>query len=106
MPSPRTTRGATRGTVFRAVARLRIDDARSRLVTHRKNGAIYLAGYAVECQLKYAYCKRRERIYLPAELEVHDWDRLVDEAGLLPDIKCQPEMNNIYSAVSERWGPN
>ncbi len=28
--------------------------------------------YAVECQLKFAYCDRRSRTYLPAHLEIHN----------------------------------
>ncbi len=92
MTVPRTTKGGTRGKVFSVVARLRIKDAECLLANRRNNGAIYLAGYAVECQLKYAYCQRKDSVYLPGNLEVHDWDRLVNEAGLRKDIKAQAKM--------------
>jgi hypothetical protein len=70
------------------------------------NGGIYLAGYAIECHLKFAYCQRREEIYLPPRLEVHDWDKLVDAAGILPDLKQQPPVYAIYSALADKWGPD
>jgi HEPN domain-containing protein len=106
MPAQRIARGGTRGTVYRDVAVLRIEDARSLLQNERRSGAIYLAGYAVECQLKYAYCRRKNSVYLPETLEVHDWERLVDKAGLLKDIKIQSVMDAIYSALVEKWGPS
>jgi hypothetical protein len=81
-------------------------DAQSLLGNGRHHGAIYLAGYAIECHLKFAFCQRRGELYLPARLEAHDWDRLVDAAGLLPDIKQQSTMDAIYSALADKWGPS
>ena len=106
MLAPRIARGGTRGTVYGAVARLRMEDAGSLLSHGRHNGAIYLAGYAIECHLKFAYCQRRDELYLPEHLEVHDWDRLIDAAGLLPDIKQQAAMDAIFSALADKWGPS
>jgi hypothetical protein len=106
MPASHTVKGGTRKTVYRDVARLRNDDAKVLLEKNRRNGAIYLAGYAVECQLKYAYCQRRDLVNLPADLEKHDWDLLVTKAGLLKDIKLQPAMDAIYSGLAGIWGPS
>jgi len=106
MTAPRTTPGKTRKTVYRVVARLRNDDARVLLDNKRNNGAIYLAGYAIECQLKYALCQRKNLLELPEELETHDWDRLVTSAGLLEDIKLQPDIYVVYSALTRVWGPS
>jgi hypothetical protein len=92
--------------VCRDVARLRIEDAASLHDNDRHNGAIYLAGYAVECQLKFAYCRRKGEIYLPENLEVHDWEKLVSAAGLLPNIKGQPAMDAVYSSLVDQWGPS
>ena len=64
--SSRAKTKATRGTVFHDVARDRINDATSLIKANRYNGAIYLAGYAIECHLKYACCDRKEEMYLPA----------------------------------------
>ena len=105
MAARRITKGGTRGTVYREVAQIRLEDAGSLRANGRHNGAIYLAGYAIECQLKFAYCRRKGEIYLPAPLEVHDWDTLVAAAGLLPDIKQQAAMDAIYSALADQWGP-
>ncbi len=105
MPVSRIPKGGTRGTIYREVARLRLDDAETLLDRSRFNGAIYLAGYAVECHLKYAVCDRKNVLYLPATLEVHDWDKLVEAAGLAADIKAQHQISLIYDALAERWGP-
>lgn len=106
MPATRMARGGTRGTVYRDVARLRMGDAESLFSHRRHNGAIYLAGYAIECHLKFAYCQRKDELYLPERLEVHDWDRLIDAAGLLPDIKQQAAMETIYAVLVDKWGPS
>jgi hypothetical protein len=79
---------------------------RSLLANDRYNGAVYLAGYAIECHLKFAFCRRKAELYLPARLEVHDWDKLVNAAGLLLDIKQQATMYAIYSALVDKWGPS
>jgi len=105
MPARRIPPGGTRGTVYRAVARLRQQDALGLLRQRRYNGSIYLAGYAIECHLKFAICHRKEHLYLPAKFEVHDWDRLVNAAGLLPEIKTQRNMAGLYFALVDRWGP-
>lgn len=106
MPASRTPRGGTRGTVYRAIARLRLQDAAALLNSRRYNGSIYLAGYAVECHLKFAFCERKGFTYLPAELEVHNWDALVVAAGLAAEINAQREMSALYSALAESWGPS
>jgi hypothetical protein len=92
--------------VYREIAQVRMGDAGSLFANARHNGAIYLAGYAIECHLKFAYCERRDELYLPERLEVHDWDKIVAAAGLLPDIRQQPAMEAIYSALVDEWGPS
>src|SRR2546428_385041 len=97
--------GGTRGTVFKEVARSRRADAAVLLEHRRYAGAVYLAGYAVECLLKWAVTARRNLIYLPAELEVHDWDTLLGEAGIEPTLHSEPTLSAIYSELVERWAP-
>ncbi len=65
-----------------------------------------MAGYAVECHLKYAACQRCGVTYLPSNLEVHDWDVLVDAGGLFSAIKSQKEVSLLYDALVEMWGPD
>ena len=97
--------GATRGTVFKQVAQVRLGDAGTLLEKKRYAGAIYLAGYAVECLLKWAITRRRAWVYLPAELEIHHLDTLLMEAGLAEDLHNEGVLRVIYAALADRWGP-
>jgi hypothetical protein len=106
MPAPRRSPGGTRGTVYRAIGRLRLEDAAFLLQKERYNGAIYLAGYAIECHLKFAVCDRKDLTYLPSKMEVHDWDTLAAGAGLVSEINGQREVRALYFALAERWGPS
>jgi hypothetical protein len=83
-----------------------MEDAGLLQANRRHNGAIYLAGYAIECHLKFAYCERKNKHHLPADLEVHDWDRLIVAAGLLAEIKQESAMDAIYSDLADHWGPS
>jgi hypothetical protein len=94
-----------RGTVFREVARQRCEDADILFAERRYNGAIYLAGYAIECHLKWAVCDRKEETHLPKNYETHNWDHLVAGAGLRTAIDRQPRMTALYGALAEQWGP-
>src|SRR5437773_6392791 len=105
MPARRIRPGGTRGTVYKEVARLRQQDAMCLLNGRRYTGSVYLAGYAIECHLKFAICRRKEYIHLPAKFEVHDWEQLVTAAGLLPEIKAQRLMAGVYFALADKWGP-
>jgi len=81
----------------------RLGDASCLLRAKRVDGAIYLAGYAIECCLKEAVCIRTGQNHLPAAEEVHSWDRLVDSANLWSAILAQPEVFSLYSSLSEKW---
>jgi HEPN domain-containing protein len=97
--------GGTRGTLYEAVARLRLKDAETLLQEGRREGALYLAGYAIECLLKWAVTRRRNLLRLPQELETHDWDRLLAAAGLKRSLGSEPAIRGLYSELAERWGP-
>src|SRR5437867_1425356 len=97
--------GGTRGSVFREVARIRRDDAAVLFGARRYRGAIYLAGYAVECLLKWAVTQRCGITYLPEELETHRWDTLLPEAGLATSLRANPALRVVYSELAELWGP-
>lgn len=100
------TPGGTRGTLFREVARVRLEDAAVLLEQKRYGGAIYLAGYAVECLLKWAVTERQSCIYLPAEFEVHDLDELLVAAGLHDRLQSTGQLWAVYSDLNEAWGPD
>src|SRR5437773_2147938 len=97
--------GGTRGTVFREIARIRRDDAAILFKARRYRGAIYLAGYAIECLLKWAITTHRQVTYLPADLETHDWDTLLPETGLAVSLRTNASMRAVYSDIAELWGP-
>lgn len=100
-----TQPGGTRGTVFREVAALRLKDAETLLRAKRFQGSLYLAGYAIECLLKFGVTRRQGCVYLPAELETHDLDRLLDAAGLGPALSDFPAMEGTFSGFADQWGP-
>jgi|GEM_PF-902472 len=103
----------TRGTVFQAVARLRAGDSKVLFREGHNHGAIYLAGYAVECQLKYAVCERNELKELPARVKlapnkgerslyVHDWSLLLVAAQLRGYLE---KMESLFWELNDEWGP-
>jgi tRNA U34 5-methylaminomethyl-2-thiouridine-forming methyltransferase MnmC len=71
----------------------------------RYAGAIYLAGYAVECLLKWAITRRQQRIHLPAELEIHSLDTLLLEAGLAEALHREKALRSVFAALADSWGP-
>jgi hypothetical protein len=97
--------GGTRGTRFQAVARIRLQDANVLLEHRRFLGALYLAGYAIECALKWAVTQRQGPAYLPRELEVHKWDDLVQEAGLDRSLKANAPLSAMFTESAELWRP-
>ena len=106
MTRKRTIRpGGSRGTLFESVARLRLEDAAVLLKNGRFSGAIYLAGYGIECLLKSAVTRRRNLIYLPAEFETHDWERLLSEAGLGPRLAEEPAVERSFRQLAGAWAP-
>ena len=57
---------------FRALARLRVADARALLRARRWDGAYYLAGYAIECALKACIARTFQRGDIPEPNRVRD----------------------------------
>src|SRR3989442_1420297 len=98
--------GATRGTVFEQVARVRLKDAAVLLERKRYAGAIYLAGYSVECLLKWAITRRLEYIYLPASFEIHDLGALLSGAGLSSLLLKETELRDVFWALAENTSRN
>jgi hypothetical protein len=103
MPKRSITKGGTRGTVYRAAARERILDAEKLQAARRVHGAIYLAGYAIECHLKYAVCKHVDKTYLDSSLEVHSWERLAAESGFIHAIRRNQRIQALYEELADAW---
>jgi HEPN domain-containing protein len=100
------SKGTTRGTLFKHIAAMRLEDARVLLARNRHHGALYLAGYSVECALKWAITRRLAVDYLPAHLEIHDLDRLMGESGLAEGMKTDTAIAPLFSALVDEWGPH
>ena len=98
-------KGGTRGTLFRKLADMRLRDAEVLLSNKRFHGALYLAGYSVECALKWAITQHEEGIYLPADLEVHDLQKLMGRSGLAQDLQRDMAISPLFSALVDDWGP-
>jgi HEPN domain-containing protein len=99
------SKGTTRGTLFREIAAMRLEDARVLLARNRHHGALYLAGYSVECALKWAITQRLELVYLPADFETHDLQKLVGISGLMPQLREDTAIAPLFSALADDWGP-
>lgn len=106
----------TRGTVFKAVAALRAVEAEVLQRRMQMLGAVYLAGYAIECQLKYAVCAANGHLWLPScvilpdrkpqRLYTHDWDILVAAAGIRSAIISEPRIESLYAYLVTAWAPS
>ena len=96
-------KGGTRGTAYRAAAWERIRDAEVLHGAKRVHGAIYLAGYAVECHLKYAVCEHADQIHLDSSFETHSWERLAAESGIVHTIRRNHRIQAIYEELAEAW---
>jgi len=103
MPRRFISKGGTRGTVYRAAARERILDAAKLHEANRVHGAIYLAGYAIECHLKYAVCENEQSIYLEGWLESHSWERLLAQSGILSTLHRNKRVLALYQELAEAW---
>ncbi len=91
--------------MFKQVAHARLEDAAVLLDHQRHAGALYLAGYAVECLLKWAVTQKREWVYLPAELEVHDLNELLGQAGLRVPLRQRRCPERVFLGLAESWAP-
>ncbi|MEO5715601.1 MAG: HEPN domain-containing protein [Luteolibacter sp.] len=100
------SKGGTRGTIYLEVAKIRLVDAQVLLENKRHHGAVYLAGYSVECALKWAITRRNEQPYLPSTLETHDLQKLIEQTGLIPEMRQDLGTWTLFSALVDEWGPH
>ncbi|MCR4316807.1 MAG: hypothetical protein NUW37_10700 [Planctomycetes bacterium] len=92
------------------LARHRLEDAwqilKSKLV-RRKIVALYIAGYSVECALKYRICLGRRERFLDKNYYIHDLDKLAKTAGVFAmkstDTK---EKENLLDDIAKSWSVN
>ncbi len=66
-------------------------------------GAVYLAGYAVECELKVAICVRLDLDMLPATFRSHDLELLLLHSGLQNKLKMREEVAESFKKICGMW---
>ncbi len=100
------SKGGTRGTLFRDAGQRHLHSAGILLKNKCEHDSLYHGGYSIECMLKYAITRSLRLIYLPADLEIHDLDKLLAASGFESALKQQPNLYAAYSTLAEFWGPN
>lgn len=98
-------KGTTPGTRYREVAQCRLKDSAVLHSKGRFDAAVYLAGYAVECRLKYAITRRQSVAKLPADHEHHTWEKLLDTAGLRSVLDVKQAVRSAFWVAAEQWHP-
>lgn len=96
---------------LKALARVRLREARALLAKREYAGAYYLAGYVVECGLKACIAKKTERYEFPDKNRAekswkHKADDLVKAAGLealLNAEKWADKRFEVYWNVVKDW---
>jgi hypothetical protein len=97
---------AVRASVFKALVQIRLDDALSLLDTgeqSRRNGAIYLAGYAVECALKSRVCTDRGEKILDTQFYTHDLTYLLGKTQKHPEIQKNDFWSKRFHSIVSTW---
>jgi len=96
---------------LQAISRQRRREAAALLRSRMYPGAYYLVGYSVECALKACIAKQTNRYDFPnkrlaAESWTHDLEKLVQLAGIGPDLdrdtKASPALQ-LNWAITKDW---
>ena len=93
-------------TVLRALVRLRFGDGWALLATRRperRAGAVYVAGYGVECALKARICADRGEERLDPQFFHHDLRRLAEATAKWTDIRCNRERSEALVYLQAEW---
>ena len=95
-----------RATVFKAASNERWIDAKCLYEAGRYQGAIYLCGYALECELKATLCAVRR----VQSLEVrearklgHELAHVLNAAGLGRKLKENKDLQTAFYGIADRW---
>jgi len=64
---------------------------------------VYLAGYAVECYLKYAICRRLDWDALLGAFKVHDLEGLLLYSGLDKELRSDANVSANFRRVCSLW---
>lgn len=88
---------------LKALARMRLQEAKSLLSRGHYSGAYYLAGYVVECALKACIARQTKRHEFPEKSRVnaswtHKLTHLAEIAGLTASREAESKVNLRFSA--------
>jgi HEPN domain-containing protein len=109
-PRARLTGPSVKRNDLRALATLRLREARLLLDHKHWDGAYYLAGYVVELALKACIAKRTERFDFPDKDHAnkswsHDWHKLLTAAALEKALR-EEERDGFFSSnwkIVQSW---
>jgi hypothetical protein len=95
-----------KATVFRQASFERLQDAKCLHKAGRFQGAIYLCGYALECQLKANVCTAR-RVESLEEREAknlgHELANVLDAAQLSVKLIGNEDLRTAFYRIANRW---
>jgi len=96
-----------KATDLKQLANDHLEDAKALQMAQRFAGAIYHAGYAVECALKFQICETLEWPEFPLTnehrvLKSHDLNFLLSFTGRLTEIKRKYD---VAWQIIEKWNP-
>lgn len=83
----------------------RLEDARCLHDGGRFQGAIYLCGYALECELKFCVCRSRKVAHMQegeAKQLGHSLPELLDKAGLAR-LLHREDLREAFHRINRRW---
>jgi HEPN domain-containing protein len=78
-------------------------DARALFKARRCGGAVYMAGYVIECMLKAAILGRTGLLRLEAKHQHHDLWRLIEAAGLRSTLERFHDVRRTLGLLLMGW---
>ena len=95
-----------KATVLKVLVSVRMDDARELLrsgIPLRRNGAVYLGGYALECALKARLCDERGDKFLNPRFLTHDVIALAQATAKWPLIERDDARLRNLTSIAIEW---
>ena len=89
--------------LLRRLAETRLREARALAHEGHHQGAIYLAGYAVECWLKAVICHTLDWEGLHETFRTHDLKSLLLHSGLFRRIVSEPRVHSSFNKIVGMW---
>lgn len=93
-------------TVLRSLVTIRFADAEvllSTKVQQRFNGAMYMAGYGIECALKARICADRREDHLEKQFRHHDFRRLAEKTQKWAELPEHDTHRETLVVLQTEW---